>query len=351
MSDSRISFRRLFEPAAMLVATIFICALATAQNTNGRIIGTVTDPQGAAIAGAHVIISNTGTGIQSTTTTDNSGSYQVLNLPVGLYAVTVESQGFIKATTQPQELNINQSLRVDVPLKVGAINEVVEVQSESGQVETVNPTIGGTVTGKPIQELPLNGRNTLDLGLTQPGVVPAPSTGYGTNNGGDTNNGYNGISIAGGRADAVTYLLDGGLNNAVTSNQVVFNPNPDAVAEFRILANNYTAEYGRNGGGTVTVVTKSGSNRLHGSLFEYLRNDAMNANDFIDNELGNARPTLKRNQFGGTLGGPIRKDKMFFFFGYQGQRQSQGLLGSSVTTFTPQELNGDFSHSSNGAPD
>ncbi|MBV9483970.1 MAG: TonB-dependent receptor [Acidobacteria bacterium] len=351
MSDSRISFRRLFEPAAMLVATIFICALATAQNTNGRIIGTVTDPQGAAIAGAHVIISNTGTGIQSTTTTDNSGSYQVLNLPVGLYAVTVESQGFVKATTQPQELNINQSLRVDVPLKVGAINEVVEVQSESGQVETVNPTIGGTVTGKPIQELPLNGRNTLDLGLTQPGVVPAPSTGYGTNNGGDTNNGYNGISIAGGRADAVTYLLDGGLNNAVTSNQVVFNPNPDAVAEFRILANNYTAEYGRNGGGTVTVVTKSGSNRLHGSLFEYLRNDAMNANDFIDNELGNARPTLKRNQFGGTLGGPIRKDKMFFFFGYQGQRQSQSLLGSSVTTFTPQELNGDFSHSSNGAPD
>src|SRR5439155_14476686 len=134
----------------------------------------------------------------------------------------------------------------------------------------------------------------LDLALPQPGVVPAPSAGYGTNNGGGPTNGYNGISIAGGRPDAVTYVLDGAANNSVTSNQVVFNPNPDTVAEFRILSNNYTAEYGRNGGGTVSVVTKSGTNHFHGSLFEYLRNDAFNANDFIDNANGQPRPVLKR---------------------------------------------------------
>ena len=348
-SASRISYRRYL--TQLVVVWLTFCLAAICQNSTGRVIGVVTDPQGAVVGGARVRVTNTSTNAEWNTVSDNSGSYQVLELPIGMYTVTVEIQGFTQAVTQPQELTINHSLRIDVRMKVGAINELVEVQSDSAQVETVNPTIGGTVTGKPIQELPLNGRNTLDLGLTQPGVVPAPSTGYGTNNGGDSNNGYNGISIAGGRADAVTYLLDGGLNNSVTSNQVVFNPNPDTVAEFRILANNYTAEYGRNGGGTVTVVTKSGTNHLHGSLFDYLRNDAFNANDFIDNELGNPRPALKRNQFGGTLGGPVVKDKMFFFFGYQGQRQSQEVLGSPVTTYTPAELNGDFSQSSNGGPD
>ena len=336
---------------SLIAVWFMLCLAAVCQNSTGRIIGVVTDPQGAVVAGATVKVANTSTNVAWNTVTDESGSYRVLELPIGIYTVTVERKGFSTTVTDPQELTINQSLRIDVHVELGSVKQVVEVQSDSAQVETVNPTIGGTVTGKPIQELPLNGRNTLDLGLTQPGVVPAPTTGYGTSNGGDANNGYNGISIAGGRADSVTYLLDGGLNNSVTSNQVVFNPNPDTVAEFRILANNYTAEYGRNGGGTVTVVTKSGSNHIHGSLFDYLRNDAFDANDFIDNELGNPRLALKRNQFGGTVGGPVVKDKMFFFFGYQGQRQSQEVLGSPVTTYTPEELNGDFSHSSNGGPD
>lgn len=169
--------------------------------------------------------------------------------------------------------------------------------------------------------------------MTQPGVVPAPEAGYG---GGQ-------FTVAGGRADAVSYLLDGGTNDSVTGNSVVFNPNPDTIAEFRILSNNYTAEYGRNGGGTVSVVTKSGTNQTHGSLFEYLRNDAFNANDFFDNLNRQPRPVLKRSQFGGTVGGPIVKDRIFFFFGYQGQRQSALLNGNVVTTYTPAELTGDFS--------
>jgi len=341
--------------AISLCLSITLTVLATAQNTNGRVIGIVTDPQGAAVIGAEVRVTNLGTNVTWNTTTDDKGSYQVLDVPTGMYTVTIESRGFSKAKTEAQELTINQALRIDVHMKVGGVNEVVDVQSQAAQVETVNPTIGGTVTGKTIQDLPLNGRNTLDLALTQPGVIPiADDIGtYGTSNGGATETGLGGISIAGGRGDAVTYLLDGGMNNRTTSNQVVFNPNPEAVEEFRLLENNYTAEYGRNGGGTISVELKSGTNTLHGTLFEYLRNDAMNANDYIDNEIGQPRQVLKRNQFGGVIGGPIRlgkwlngKDRVFFFFGYQGQRLSQTIneaaVTGPVTVYTPAELGGNF---------
>jgi hypothetical protein len=333
-----------------------LTAFAAAQNTNGRVIGIVTDPQGAALAGARVTVTNTGTNVSWSTVTDDRGSYQVLDVPIGMYTVTIETKGFSKAKAEPQELTINQALRIDVRMKLGGVNEVVDVQSEASQVETVNPTIGGTVTGKPIQDLPLNGRNTLDLALTQPGVLPiADDIGtYGTGNGGSSETGLGGISVAGGRGDAVSYLLDGGMNNRTTSNQVVFNPNPEAVEEFKLLENNYTAEYGRNGGGTISVVLKSGTNSLHGSVFEFLRNDAMNANDYIDNEIGQPRQVLKRNQFGGVVGGPITlgkwlngKDRLFFFFGYQGQRLSQTIneanVAGPVTVYTPAELSGNFS--------
>lgn len=324
---------------ALILAALFGLS-AFAQNTNGRVIGAVTDEQGAAVAGAKVTLTNVGTNVRWNTTSNSAGAYQVLDVPIGKYSVAVEVAGFKKTITDPEELSINQALRVDVRLKVGAINETVQVQAEAAQVETVNPTIGGTVAGAPIQDLPLNGREVLDLAFTQPGVLPAPTTGYGSEKSGEFSEGF---TVAGGRPDAVTYLLDGGLNNSVTSNNVVFDPNPDMVAEFRILTNNYTAEYGRNGGGTVTVVMKSGANTPHGSLFEYLRNDAFNANDYFDHEFGQPRPVLKRNQFGGTFGGPIIKDRMFYFFGYQGQRQISITHGSAVTTYTPAELTGDFS--------
>lgn len=350
--------------SAVALATLTLAVSAAAQNTSGRIIGIISDPQGAAVAGAKVTVTNIGTNVTWNTTTDDKGNYQVLDIPIGMYRVTVANPGFSKITTEPQELTINQSLRIDVHLKLGAVNETVEVQSQSAQVETVNPTVGGTVTGKAIQDLPLNGRNTLDLALTQPGVTPiADDIGtYGTSNGGASEEGLGGISVAGGRGDAITYLLDGGMNNRTTSNQVVFNPNPEAVAEFRLLENNYTAEYGRNGGGTISVVLKSGTNSLHGSLFEYLRNDDFNANDYIDNEIGQPRQVLKRNQFGGVIGGPITfgkwlkgKDRFFFFFGYQGQRLSQTINEANAvgptTVYTPAELGGDFSNFQGAGPD
>jgi hypothetical protein len=357
--DYRLVFCRFFLMTPL--ALVLWCGSTTEQTATGRIIGTVTDAQGAAIAGARVTITNSGTDVRSSAMTSADGFYQILELPIGTYTVTAEHEGFSKVVTAPEPLDINQSLRIDVHMKVGSVVETVRVDAQAAQVETVNPTIGGTVSGAPIQNLPLNGRNTLDLALTQPGVVPiADDLGtYGTSNGGS--NGIGGISVAGGRGDAVTYLLDGGINNRTTSNQVVFNPNPEAVEEFRLLENNYTAEYGRNGGGTISEVVKSGTNSFHGSLFDYMRNDAFNASDFFDNAQGNPRPVLKRHQFGGTIGGPITapklidgKDRFFFFFSYQGQRQTQTVNPPNtglVTTYTPAELTGDFSNFNGTGPD
>jgi outer membrane receptor protein involved in Fe transport len=350
----------LWARASAIVLLVLTLALPlSAQNATGRITGAVTDPQGAAVPGARVRVTNVGTNVHWDAVTNADGSYQVLDLPIGNYKVAVEHEGFAKAVTDTQALEINQTLHIDIRMKVGAITETVSVQAQAAQVETANATLGATVTGATIQNLPLNGRNTLDLALTQPGVVPVDNDlFYGSNNGGNDDNGYGGISVAGGRGDAVTYLLDGGVNNRVTSNQVVFNPNPEAVEEFRLLENNYTAEYGRNGGGTISVVTKSGTNALHGSLYDYIRNDAFNASTFFSNELGQPRPVLKRNQFGGTIGGPISlpnliigKDRFFFFFAYQGQRQTRTVNQGLVTTYTPAELNGDFSNFNGAGPD
>lgn len=329
---------------------------AVAQTNTGRVVGTVTDAQGAAIAGAKLTVTNTATNTHWETASGSDGAYQVLELSIGSYSVAAEHEGFTKVVTAALPLEINQSLRIDIHMKVGSIAEVVKVEATAVQVETVNPTIGGTVTGAVVQNLPLNGRNTLDLALTMPGVTqapPLPIGGSGVPTGG--------ISVAGGRDDSVTYLLDGGNNTSLTYGAPVVSPNPDTVAEFRILTNNYTSEFGRSAGGVVSVVTKSGTNQYHGSVFDYLRNDAFNANNFFNKSNGTiqARPVLKRNQFGGTIGGPISipnvlngKDRFFFFFGYQGQRQTSVTVGNALTVYTPAELKGDFSHSGpNGGPD
>jgi hypothetical protein len=208
-----------------------------AQNANGRVTGVITDPQGALIPGAKISVTNVGTNETRQTTSGQDGTYQVLNLAIGSYSVTVEHEGFTKVITDPHRLEINQTLRVDVPMAIGKTSETVVVESESLNVETVNSTIGQSVIGRAVQELPLNGRNVLDLAKTLPGVVETnPDTGSSAPGSGA------GYSIGGGRSDSITFLLDGGLNNDLLGNNVVLNPNPDTVAEFRVLQNNYTAE-------------------------------------------------------------------------------------------------------------
>lgn len=315
-----------------------------AQDATGRIVGTITDPSGAVIPDVHVVVTNAETHVSRETTTNSSGFYQVLALPIGNYTVSADHKGFNPVTTNSNKLEINQSLKVDVKLEVGSKTETVTVESAASTVETINPTMGSTVSDRSVQDLPLNGRNVLDLALLQPGVLPADNP-----NNTSASSANTGFSISGGRNDSNTFILDGGANNDLLNNGVVYNPNPDAVQEFKVLTSNFTAEYGRNGGGIVTVVTKSGTNNFHGSAYDYNRNDAYNANDFFSNSNSEPRGVLKRNQFGGTIGGPIAKNKFFFFGSYEGQRQNSLQPGGQVTVLTPQEAAGDFSGSPNKA--
>ncbi len=333
----------------LLLAVMALSTVSSAQNATAKIVGTVTDPQGLVVPGVKVTVTNLATNVATETTTDKGGFYQALNLPIGTYKVAAVHEGFrpIEQTTAP--LEINQSLRVDLKLEVGSIKEVMVVEGQAEGVETINPTVGQSVTSRPILNLPLNGRDVLDLALLQPGVSESnPDDGGGQ-----------GFNIGGGRSDSVTFLLDGGLNNDLLGNEVVLDPNPDSVAEFRILTSNYTAEYGRSGAGVISVVTKSGTNQIHGSAYDYARNTDFDANSYFNkNEIANPvtlpRNDLKRHQFGATLGGPIEiphlvngKDRFFFFLAYQGQRQTRTLVEPQIATFTPAELNGDFS----AAPD
>jgi outer membrane receptor protein involved in Fe transport len=322
--------------ATTALALLFCAVQIEAQDTTGKITGTVSDPSGSVVPGAKVTVTDDATDTSHVTKTDQSGTYQVLQLSIGLYRVTAEAPGFKTVTVDSKTpLEINQTLRIDVKLEIGQVSSAVEVQSSASLVETENQTLGATVTGQAIFELPLNGRDTLDLLKTQPGVTPTnPDSGA-----------AGGYSIGGQRTDSVTYLLDGGNNNDLLGNNVVADPNPDAIAEFRVLESNYSAEYGRNAGGIVSVVTKSGTNSFHGTAYDYVRNNFFDANTFFNNEQGLPVPVLKRNQFGGTIGGPIVKNKLFFFFSYEGQRETAlDTSAGRVTTYTPAEANGDFSN-------
>jgi len=317
------------------------------QNATGRIVGTVTDPQGAVVAGANVKVINVATAVVIPTVTNSEGYFDVQAVPIGIYKVSVNHPGFSVAVTQEKRLFINETNRYDITLVLGTEQQTITVDAVVSGVETVNSTIGESVTGEAVKDLPLNGRDVLGLALLQPGVTPA-----------NDDAGGHGFSISGNRTTAVTYLLDGGLNTDLMRNDVVMNPNPDAIEEFRVLTSNYNAEYGRNAGGIISVVTKSGTNKVHGSAYDYVRNDDFNANSFFNNFTDTPRSILKRHQFGATLGGPIEiphlingKDKAFFFFSYQGQRQTQAQSSLFIQSFTPAELGGDFSQAASGSPD
>ena len=321
-----------------------------AQDTTAKVLGQVADSSGALIPNATVTVTNTGTGTSSTRQTDSRGSFEFVQLPIGAYKVTATMDGFQSVTTPAYTLEINKSQRVDFKLPLAGMTQAVEVSIDAAAIDTVSSTIGGSVTERPLVDLPLNGRNILDLAQLQPGVTLG-------GNPGNTSAGT--VSIAGGRTDSVTYLLDGGNNSSLLNNGVVFSPNPDTVEEFRILENNYSAEYGRNGGGVITVVTKGGTRNLHGSLFEFARNPAFNANDFFNKRNGIPRSNLKRHQFGVAVQGPIRlpfvpasREHAFFAFSYEGQRLVNQQLAGTSQVFTTAQLNGDFSQSDpNGGPD
>lgn len=313
--------------AICTLVVLFAVPLFAAEAT-AILTGTVKDSNGAVVPTATITLTNTSTNVNRTITSSADGSYIFNLVPVGTYQVTVEHSGFRKYVQSGIILQVNQNAKLDPVLQVGTSNEVVEVHENVAQVDTVGATLGAVETSQRIQDLPLVERDTFQLGLLQAGVfAPDPDDGSG-----------NPFNVSGQRSESLTFLIDGVDNTDFLDNNAVVDPNPDAVQEFKILTNNYSAEFGRTSGGIVNQVIKSGTNAWHGSAFEFFRNEDLNARNYFQLERG----IFKRNIFGGTFGGPIRKGKTFFFSSYQGARRIEGIQVPVQEVLSPAERTGNF---------
>ena len=295
-----------------LVLLLLLAPRAFAQTGTSRIVGTVSDSTGAVVAGATVTAVNEATGFTQTQQTTEAGLYAFPSLPAGTYTVTVEKSGFKRTQQTGNKLEADTPLTVDIILAAGEVSEVVTVQAGEEQIQTTNATIGNVVERKAIEQLPLNGRNPLTLITLEPGVVQRSAGATGS-----------GVHVNGSRDRAYNVTIDGiEANESSVPNPVsnLYRLNPDNVQEYKVTTNNTTAEEGRNSGASVSVGTRSGTNELHGTLFYFHRNDALNSNEFFSNAQGLPKPVIKLHQFGGEVGGPIHKNKTFFFGSYQGNR-------------------------------
>ena len=324
-------------PVRKLVCLIVVFAGANvfAQQITGSIRGTVSDPSGAVVNAAAVTANQTETGLTRTAMTDRTGAYVLLELPVGHYQLQVEAKGFQKYVQQGIILNVNETATIPVRLAVGAQTQQVDVMADAQLIQGTVTSLGKTVSEREVLDLPLNGRNFTQLGLLQPGVVPlTPGL---AEAGGSLRDGQ-AYAVNGQRPESNNFLIDGANNFNGVDGGFVLKPPVDAITEFRILTHNANAEFGNSLGSTTNIITRSGTNRFHGALWEFLRNDAFDATNYF----ASTTEPLKQNQFGGTIGGPIRKDKTFFFGYYEGFRNRQGETDSSTVPSLAQR-NGDFS--------
>ncbi len=323
MSKSRLVLR--FFAGAVLA--IVLGPQSYCQITTGSILGTVADETGARTPGATVTITSTETGIARTLTTDAAGRYRAANLPLGQYEVKAELTGFRTTVRRGFGLTVGAEIVVDLSLSVGTVSEQVEVTGEAPMVDTTSSTVSGLVADQQVQDLPLNGRSFESLIFLQSGTSgfmrgdKSAEAGNGTK-----------LTVSGSRIDSNSFLLDGAnmndQSNMTPGSAAGVLMGVDILREFRVLTSNYSAEYGRVSGGIINAVTKSGTNSLHGGVFEYLRNSALDARSFFDQE----KPAFRRNQFGATLGGRIKKDRTFYFVAYEGLRQG---LGVTQLSFVP----------------
>src|SRR5215470_1364493 len=306
----------------VLCFAVAIMSVATAiGQTTGTITGTVADQSSAAVPGATVTLKNTDTGISRTTLTSENGKYEALSLPAGTYEISASLAGFRTLLRTGISLKVGQNAVVDFALQVGQVSESLTVTGEIAQIETTTATVANVVDEKRVTDLPLNGRDLTQLSFLQPGVIKSPA-GAGAFSGlGDK------LSVAGSRGNQNIYLLDGVSNSDLSGNAQSASgqlAGAETIKEFQIITNNYSAEYRSQAGAIVSAVTKSGTNNFHGSLYEFLRNDALDTAKWEENK-GGGKSAFHRNQFGGSLGGPIMKDRTFFFASYEGLRQSQGV--------------------------
>src|SRR6202171_3636506 len=332
------------QPLLLLFAAICICSLPLRpQEVSAGITGRVTDPSGSAIINANVVAKDLVRGTEWDTKTNEDGIYAYPRIPAGDYQVRVEAKGFKAFVQASLHLDVNQRARVDVPMEVGAVSESVSVTADAALLQTETTQVGTQINPQTIDHTALISRNPIALTLLAPGVVtPNPAT----MNDGRRSMGAGRPYVNGNREEGNNFLLDGIDNNLTTENQTAYQPNPDAIQEFRMITNNASAEFGNFQGGIISVVIKSATTQFQCNLFEDLRNDKLNANNWGNNWHTNPiipRTLLRWNQFGGTIGGPIFKNKLFFFADYQGLRKDNPPVANSFTVFPVDWRQGDFS--------
>ena len=344
---SRLRARALPVVVLVVAAMLAWSTNAGAQVRFGSVLGIVTDPSGATVGGATVKLTNLGTNETRTIQTSGSGTYAFPNLIAGTYRVEVEMAGFKHFTQDRVEVQVDLATRVDASMQVGNVTESVVVTSEAPPLQTDSASLGTTISQQEVESIPLSGRNVNNMLTLVPGVVAQGGT-YGNavsnQSGGARTNaiGFGNYAIGGGFGNQSSFYIDGVATNAPAGNLNSFIPTQDIVQEFRVVTNNVAAEYGSYAGGIINITTKSGTNTYHGTAYEYLRNKVLNANDYFSKQAGLARVPLIQNQFGGTLGGPVVKDKTFFFFGFEREVLKTGTLVTN-TVPTADELTGNFS--------
>src|ERR1700721_1262053 len=332
--DSMPSLRsRCYVMCLALAISLSNPTLLSAQGTAGRLIGPVADPSGANVAGVKVTLVNEATNVSRDTKTNENGDYDFVEVPVGTYRVEFDQTGFKKNVRRGVGLDINQVITLNMTMQVGTAQEVVDVTSEAPLVETTSTQLGAVVNDRTVSELPLNSRDTYQFLQLQPGVMSTVGSSnsivYGSNNAGA-------VSVNGGRGRSNNFSVNGGDANDLFVNLPTVQPTPDSIQEFRVITNTFDAEYGRNSGSVINVVTKSGTNDFHGNLYEFFRNTVLNSSNYCFSPPCQ-KPKFNQNQFGGTFGGPIKKDRTFFFTSYEGRRIRQGVSGETVAVLTPQE--------------
>lgn len=350
--DSKNGFKAVLYPVVfilMMVLLMMFTGRSALGQTSGRISGTAKDVTGAVIPQTIVTVVNTATGVKQSTVTSQDGLYSFPLLPVGGYTINAEASGFKSETKEGIKIDVNSSLTIDFSLRVSGKSDTVMVDASAVQVATTDTQLGQTIESKQVTDIPLNGRSYTDLLAVQAGVAPITTSGASnsTSGGGfgtvpvagQQNTGQ--FSIHGQRESDNAYFLNGVSVQETVGQQAGIIPNLDSIAEFRILSSNVDAEYGSFTGGIINVVTKSGTSKFHGSAFEFFRNTSLDARGYFSP----SRSTFHQNQYGGTFGGPLRKDKIFFFADYQGQRTSQGIETGIVSVPSMLNRKGDFTDS------
>ncbi len=322
--------RSLAVRLAVFSLLTLLASPALGQSTGGRILGRVADPSGAVLANVSVRITNQATGVARDTKTNGSGDYTFVEVAPGNYTAEFEQKGFKRNVQKDVTVDVNQAVTLNSTLQIGATAETVEVTSEAPLVDITSTQLGAVVNDRSVSQLPLNARDTYQFLQLQPGVVSTVGSGnqivYGSDKAGS-------VSVNGGRGRANNFSVNGGDANDQFVNLPTVQPSPDSIQEFRVLTNTFDAEYGRNSGSVVNVITKSGTNDLHGNVYEFFRNTKLNANPYCFTAVDGIpcdKPQFNQNQFGGTFGGPIVKDRTFFFTSYEGRRIRQGIPSSLV---------------------